>query len=165
MQCTTARNTRSGREEEEPGRYSLRLGEGRGFVGLRGPRCVVIGRALILRPHLHDGLFGLIFSVEGERNTLTLKLSQRSVALTSANNGNTDSIRKYSETCARRGACTRPPRVAEVLLKSKQSPTQSIFLICLCVCVCSVQFNSSATHTFAEVQVEFYPCMLLIFFF
>lgn len=54
----------------------------------------MIGRALVLRPHLHNGLFGLIFSVEGETNVLALKLSQRSVAVTSADNGNTDSIKK-----------------------------------------------------------------------
>lgn len=59
--------TRSEREEEEPGGYSLGLGEGRGFVGLRGPRRVVIGRALVLGPHLHDGLLGLIFSAGGPR--------------------------------------------------------------------------------------------------
>lgn len=65
------------REKEGPGGDSLRLGEGRGFVGLRGPRRVVIGRALVLRPHLHDWLFGLIFSVEGETNWLVLKLSPK----------------------------------------------------------------------------------------
>lgn len=81
-------------KRRKPGGYSLRLCEGRGFVGLSGPRCVVIGRALVLRPHLHDGLFGLIFSVDGETNRLALKLSQRSVAVTSAEDGDTNSIKK-----------------------------------------------------------------------
>lgn len=80
--------TRSEREEEVPDGYSLGLGEGRGFVGLCGPCRVVIGCALILRPHLHDGLFGLIFSMGNETNALALKLSPE-VLVTWVDNGST----------------------------------------------------------------------------
>ena len=44
-------------------RYSLGLCEGRGLVGFRGAPGVVIGCALVLRPHLHYGLLGLVLSV------------------------------------------------------------------------------------------------------
>lgn len=42
---------------------SLWLRERRGFIGLRGACCVMIGCALVLCSDFHYWLFGLVFSV------------------------------------------------------------------------------------------------------